>query len=134
MKRGDSFMVRGKIYRGGTIPPGGTLDMPGPFDIDTAPGAIGDWICRGVFNFDIGDIFAGAAPHAFATQFHVFRGGASLVSDGAEGGMPTLRAVIGGTGAYRGARGEATEQAIGVNRTGLFNLQFVFKLDRHSIA
>ena len=58
-RRGDGFIVQGKIYRGGTIQPGGTMENPGPFDPRTAPGAIGDWVCRGSFAFDIGEILMG---------------------------------------------------------------------------
>ncbi len=64
-QRGDGFIVKGKIYPAGTIPPGGTVENPGPFDADTTPGSIGSWACRGTFNFDIGEILARAHPHLF---------------------------------------------------------------------
>ncbi|SRR5260370_6594880 len=41
--RGDTFIVSGKIYAGGTIPAG-----QGVFSPDR-PGSIGDWTCRGVW-------------------------------------------------------------------------------------
>src|SRR5437868_5802394 len=34
-RRGDGFIVEGKIYPAGTIPPGGTVQNPGMFDPDT---------------------------------------------------------------------------------------------------
>lgn len=127
-RRGDGFIVHGKIYRGGTIESGGTMENPGPFDPRTAPGAIGDWFCRGNFAFDIGEILLGAEPHLFSTQHHIFKNGRSLVHDGPEGGGPQLRAIIGGTGAYVGYLGEVIEEPLGVNATGLFNIRFTFKL------
>jgi hypothetical protein len=131
--RGDGFIVEGKIYRGGTIPPGGTMENPGPFDPDMAPGSIGTWICRGTFNFNIGEIMAGAAPHVYTTQHHLFESGESLVHDGPEGGNTQRRALIGGTGFFKGAAGEVIEEPIGVNRTGLFNSRFTFKIKKNSI-
>ena len=43
-KRGDTFLVLGGIYGGGTIPPG-----EGTFDPGRA-GKVGSWLCRGAFN------------------------------------------------------------------------------------
>jgi hypothetical protein len=126
-RRGDGFIVQGKIYRGGTIQPGGTMENPGPFDPRTAPGDIGTWVCRGNFAFDIGEILMGAEPHLFSTQYHLFNNSRSLVHDGPEGGGPQLRAITGGTGAYAGYLGEVIEEPLGVNATGLFNIRFTFK-------
>src|SRR5262245_41635271 len=126
-RRGDGFIVNGKMYPGGSIPPGGTVDNPGPFDPDTAPGSIGAWVCRGTFNYDIGEILAGAHPHLFATQYHIFNDGKSLVHEGPEGGAPQKRVIIGGTGVFSGVAGEVLEEPIGVNKTGLFNIRLTFK-------
>jgi hypothetical protein len=131
-RRGDGFIVEGKIYPGGTIPPGGTMENPGPFDPDTAPGSIGKWVCRGTFYVDIGEILAGAEPHVFTTQHHLFNDGKSLVHDGPEGGRQ-LRAIIGGVGGFSRAAGEVIEEPIGVNKTGLFNSRFTFKIKRRSL-
>jgi hypothetical protein len=130
--RGDGFIVQGKIFRGGTIPPGGTMESPGPFDPD-APGSIGNWVCRGTFNFDIGEIIAGAAPHVFTTQYHFFDSGKTLVHDGPEGGTTQRRAILGGMGDFSGAAGEVIEEPIGVNSTGLFNSRFTFKIKKNSL-
>ncbi len=132
-KRGDGFIVEGKVYPGGTIPPGGTLEAPGTFNLDTAPGSIGKWVCRGTFNYDISEIFAGAQPHVFATQYFLLNDGRVLVSEGPEGGGLQLRSVIGGRGGYSGAAGEVTEDPFGVNSTGLFNFRFTFKIKKDSI-
>ena len=58
-------------------------------------------------------------------------GGKTLVSDGIELfdlATPWRRAVTGGTGPYRKARGEVTQEGIGANATGLFNFTFDFRL------
>jgi hypothetical protein len=132
-QRGDGFIVQGKIYPAGTIPPGGTIENPGPFDPDTAPGSIGTWVCRGTFNFDIGEILAGAHPHLFSTQYHLFDRGNALIHEGPEGGAPQLRALIGGTRGFLGASGEVLEEPLGVNITGLFNIRHTFKIKSESL-
>src|SRR4030095_10230710 len=74
--RGDGFIVQGKIYPGNTIPRGGTLETPGPFNPDTAPGAIGTWVCRGTFFYDIVELMSqGKEAHLFSTQLHLLDGG-----------------------------------------------------------
>jgi hypothetical protein len=131
--RGDGFIVNGKIYPAGTIPPGGTPDNPGTFDPDSAPGSIGTFVCRGTFFFDIGEILTqGREPHVYSTQHFEFNNQNVLVADGPEGGRQ-LRAVIGGMGNFSGASGEVTEDPIGVNATGLFNYRFTFKIKKESI-
>ena len=132
-RRGDGFIVQGKIYPGGTIPPGGTMENPGPFNPDTAPGNIGNWVCRGTFSFDISEILAGSHPHLYSAQYHLFDDGKGLVHEGPEGGAPQLRAVIGGMGGFIGAAGEVLEEPIGVNSTGLFNIRHTFKIKRKSL-
>ena len=129
--RGDSFIVNGKIFPGGTIPAGGTPEQPGDFDPDT-PGSVGDWTCSGIYNFDFAEIVLGAAPHTASTQLYRFSTEDALVSEGLEGGIKVSRAVIGGTGKFSGIVGEVTEEPIGVNRTGLFNIRFTFKLKKQT--
>jgi hypothetical protein len=131
--RGDGFIVNGKIYPAGTIPPGGTPDNPGSFDPDTAPGSIGTFVCRGTFFFDINEILTqGREPHVYSAQHFEFNNQNVLVADGPEGGRQ-LRAVIGGMGNFSGASGEVIEDPIGVNATGLFNYRFTFKIKKESI-
>ncbi|MGH9934726.1 MAG: hypothetical protein ACREAM_00680 [Blastocatellia bacterium] len=133
-KRGDSFIVEGKIYPGGAIPPGGSLQSPGSFDPNTAPGSIGKWVLRGVFNHDFGEVLAGAEPFVFGTQYFIFNDGRVLISEGPHGGARAqLRAIIGGAGAFSGATGDVREEIIGVNSTGLFNQRFTFRIKKQSI-
>lgn len=124
-RRGDTFIAEGKIYRGGTIPAGGTLTAPGPFDPDTSSGAIGLWVCRGIFHRAFAELVAGSAPHVFTTQVLRFNDGSGLVTEGPEGG-PVIRALVGGMGMFAGATGSTRERPLGTNVTGLFNLRLTF--------
>lgn len=127
--RSDNFIIEGKIFPGGTIPRGGTETEPDSFDPE-APGSIGDWTCRGTFNFDFAELAAGAAPHVVSTQIYDLGDADRLWSDGKEGGAKLTRAVIGGTGRFSGAVGEVIQAPLGTNRTGLANYRFTFKLKR----
>lgn len=133
-RRGDSFIVEGKIYPGGTLPIGGTLLSPGSFNLDTAGGSIGKWVLRGTFNYDFGEIIAGAEPAVFGTQYFIFNDSRVLVTDGSHGAVtPQLRMITGGAGPFSGAAGDVTEAIIGTNLTGLFNQRFTFRLKKQSI-
>ena len=132
-RRGDTFIVEGRIYPAGTIEPGGSLEAPGPFDPTSAPGSIGTWVLRGTFNHDFTEILAGASPFVFGTQYFMFDDGRVLVSEGGHGGPPQLRTIIGGAGDLSGATGEVLEEIIGVNGTGLFNQRFPFQIRKQSI-
>ncbi len=128
LMRGRTFIVSGRIYRGGTLAEGGDFgntDNPAGPDL---PRAIGSWVCRGTFNLDISDIAAGGFPHVTSTQVFTFDNGGVLVSEGPEGGAAVLRAVIGGAGNYRTAQGEVTETPLGVNTSNLFNVRMHFNV------
>lgn len=126
--RGDTFVVNGKVFPGGTIPAGGTFDQPGTFDPDTR-GSIGNFVCRGTMLFNAAEIAAGAAPYVVTNQLFQFNTGDVLLTEGLEAGVNTVRrAVTGGVGTYSGARGEAHLTLIGINKTGWENYRFVFTL------
>jgi len=129
LSRGQTFIVSGKIYRGFTLHEGGDFNGSGNPAGPETPRSIGTWVCRGTFNLDIGQIAAGEAPHVTSTQVFTFESGHTIVSEGPEGGATVLRAIIGGTGRYRGAGGEVTETPLGVNTTDLFNVRFHFVVD-----
>jgi len=129
LSRGQTFIVSGKIYRGFTLHEGGDFNGSGNPAGPETPRSIGTWVCRGAFNLDIGQIAAGEAPHVTSTQVFTFDSGNTIVSEGPEGGATVLRAIIGGTGRYRGAGGEVTETPLGVNTTNLFNVRFRFVVD-----
>jgi len=131
VRRGNSFIVQGKVYPGGTIPSGGDFVHPNSFGPDS-PGSIGQWICRGVMNFDGSQILAGQVPHAITTQIFLLSQGA-LWTDGPEGGISVIRAVTGGTGQYSGERGQVRQDPLGVNAAGdsrHFNSRFIFSFEK----
>jgi len=127
-KRGDTFIINGKIYPGGTIAAGDGLD------IDTLTGSIGTWVTRGTFNVDLSQLLAGAHPALSATQYYLFSptgvsdGEEALFSEGPEFGATTHRVVLGGTGRYRGVIGEVQEETLGANSTGFANKRFTFTI------
>lgn len=132
--RGIAFSVEGAIYPDGTIPMGAGFDP-------ASATAIGTWVCRGWLILWPGR----PAPNAITTQEYYLGVLApdnpspehQLVSSGTEGGVPsTARSVLGGTGRYRGARGEVVQDVIGTNTTILnvvnepapnFRFQFRFQ-------
>jgi len=122
--RGDTFIVAGKIYPGGTIPAG-----EGVFSPDN-PGSIGKWICRGVWMIGSDELAAGASPAFDTSQIFLLPDDSKqLFSEGLEGPQPTLRAVTGGTGSMIGAAGQVRQETLGTNVTGLFNFRFTFRLN-----
>jgi hypothetical protein len=130
LARGKTFIVSGKIYRKGTLKSGGDFGggAGNPAGPETAD-AIGTWVCRGTFNLDIGDIANGAFPHVTSTQVFTFDSGDVIVTEGPEGGSEVLRAVVGGAGQLRRARGDVVETPLGVNTSNLFNVRMHFRLD-----
>lgn len=122
---GDTFVVSGKIYPGGTIPRGANVFSP------DNPGSIGTWFCRGVWLVNSTELAAGVSPAFDTTQIYLLPDDSNqLFSEGLEGPTPTLRAVTGGTGAMQGVTGQVTQQLLGTNTTGLFNLRFTFQLQQ----
>jgi len=133
--RGTTFIVNGKIFPGGSIPKG---NLPKEtWDLDTAPGLLGTWVCKGTYNVSGAEIAPGFGPHSNSTQLYLFNGGYAdlggentLISEGEEGAIewetPTHRVVVGGTGIYRGVVGEVKEESLGWNWTGVPNIRFTF--------
>ena len=128
--RGTTFTVIGKIFPGGTIPPGITSFDP------NQPGSIGTWVCSGVFVADATDIFSEKAKIAFHTNqiFELSDDQNALFTEGLEGsvGTTTHRVVVGGTGEFRDVVGQERQDTIGLNLDGkgLFDIRFTFKLKK----
>ena len=132
VKRGDTFIVNGKVYPAGTISQG----LSGP----SQAGGIGTWICRGWFYHGLEEIIEGAVPHVITTQLYLFDNFDGLVTDGAEGGEFVVRSITGGYGKYSGARGVATEVDVEENDTLITlgegiqvpatNIRFAFELEQ----
>jgi hypothetical protein len=121
--RGDTFIVSGKIFPGGTIPAGS-----GVFSPDN-PGSIGSWVCRGVWLVSSEDLANGASPAFDTSQIYLLPDDTrQMFSEGLEGPTPTLRAVTGGTGSLSSVSGQVRQELLGTNTTGLFNFRFSFRI------
>ena len=105
--------MEGLIFPAWTIPDG--IE----FDLDSAPPAIGSWFCRGWFISNPERV----QPFTMNIQDYVLEplgednlwARNTLTSSGPEGSETFVRAVIGGTGRYRGAAGHEVMQTIGTN-------------------
>jgi hypothetical protein len=128
---GNAFVTQGYIY------PEGTLDGSNGVNPDGSPEfpdlVIGEWTCRGWF---IGDgAHTESGPMVITTQFYVFGeelGGGTLVTEGYELsdiGVPGSRAITGGSGAYREARGEGNQTLLGFNASEGVNLRFEIQVN-----
>jgi len=79
-------------------------------------------------------------PHVTTTQTYVLPdsfnpdqeliSATNLASDGFEGGIPTRRVLLGGTGKCKGAQGEVIQQTLGMSTGGLFNHRFTLKFTK----
>jgi hypothetical protein len=108
------------VYPAGMIPPGPGFD-PG------AATAMGHWLCRGWFLHKPDRPQPGVVTMqeyllGIITQ-EVPSPADTLASSGVETGgfpvPPTVRAITGGTGRYRHARGEVVQEITGTNTTTL---------------
>ena len=139
---GNAFITQGYIYPYGTLtgssaggPGNGILPDGSPEFPDLV---IGEWVCRGYF---IGDgVNTQTGPWVITTQLYDFydkpgfdpnvvkqSGETNLVTDGyeiADIGVPGKRAVTGGTGIFKRARGEAVQTLLGFNALEGVNLRF----------
>jgi hypothetical protein len=123
---GDTLVVTGTIFPGGTLHSGAESNSPGD------PGSIRQWRSRAtlVANWNAQTGFD-ASPIAFATMIYTLNNGRdSIMSEGLVPniGSSTKRAIIGDTGSFSGAGGEVRLQNLGTNVTGCFNYRFTFKL------
>jgi hypothetical protein len=127
IKRGDTFVLNGKIYPGGTIPSGGSRNEPSSFGPDQG-GSIGTWFCRGAFlvgseKFDIEKI------QRATTQYFALNDKNRLITEGFEGSSDTTRVILGGVGQYYNSHGLVSMERIGINATGAYNMRFTFNLE-----
>ena len=124
--RGTPFIVDGKIFPGGTLETGSGVGDP------NQPGSIGSWMCRGTFTSTLATEDIG-----FDTvQMFQFGDGNNIWTEGLEGGLgkigvTTHRTIVGGTGRFKGAEGEVTQQALGTNVTGTPNIRLPFQIVKH---
>jgi hypothetical protein len=117
--RGSFFVTEGKIFPAGTIPVVGGDQ----FDPNAISGSIGTWFCKGTF-LARGSVFDKTPMAVLSDQVYLLPNDKqSVATTGAEGSAPTVRAVIGGTGAYAGYVGEQKQEFLGFNKTGGVNLR-----------
>lgn len=115
---GAEFVTQGYIYPAGTL----TCDDEGCNGVqeDGSPEfpdqVIGEWTC---FGFHVGDgAHTETGPWVISTQYYSFGeepGAESIATTGYEWvdrNVPFLRAIIGGSGAYRYARGEQEQELL----------------------
>ena len=128
---GSSFITQGYIY------PFGTLDGTNGVMADGQPEfpekVIGTWTCRGRF---IGDGFKTiTGPIVITTQHYDLGkkpGKKTLASEGFELvdiDQAVKRAITGGTGPFKNARGEAVQTLLGFNASEGVNLRFKVKIN-----
>lgn len=119
---GSSFITRGYLYPVGTL----KCDDNGACDGVNADGSpqypdkvIGEWICSGYMINDAGHATGGV--WVFSTQFFQLGdapGAQTIVSQGyelADVGVAISRAITGGTGEFKDARGEGQQTMLGLN-------------------
>ncbi len=124
-KHGSAFITQGYIYPYGTLNGSNGVLANGKPEFPTK--VIGEWTCRGWF---VGEgAHAKTGPMVITTQLYNLGqelGNRTLVSEGyelADVGIAIERAITGGTGAYRMARGEARQTFLGFNATEGVNLR-----------
>ncbi len=134
---GNPFITQGYIYPAGTL----TCDDEGVCNGVNPDGSpefpekvIGEWTCRGWF---VGDgAHTESGPMVITTQIYDLGdeyGETMLVSEGYELvdiGKAVTRAITGGTGAYTGVVGEASQTMLGLNATEGVTLHLKFEIQR----
>jgi hypothetical protein len=123
-QRGSTFVTEGNLFPRGTIEGDGATFDP------NAAGAIGKWYCRGIHLVSAADIPGAPLWVDTAQLFQLPDHGRSLSTDGLEGSVPVLRAVIGGTGSLKNYVGQQKQEFLGFNATGGVNLRVTFVLRR----
>lgn len=134
---GNPFITEGYIYPYGTIDCNDTGECTG-VNSDGSPQfpnlVIGRWTCRGWF---VGNgILTETGPVVITTQLYDLDetpGNQTLVSEGYELidiNTAVKRAIIGGTGKYLAARGEAKQTLLGFNELMGVSLRFKIKVKR----
>ena len=127
---GNEFITEGYIY------PFGTLNGTNGVNPDGGPEfpdrVIGKWTCRGWHVGEGAKTVSG--PWVITHQLYDFGGKpgqVTLTTDGVELvdiDVPVKRAIIGGTGPYAEARGEATQKMIGFNQLNGVNLRYEIRV------
>jgi hypothetical protein len=112
---GNPFVTEGYLYPPGTLSGSNGVLADGRPEFPER--VIGTWVCRG---YMIGDgAHTATGPWVTSTQTYAFGAGSGdvlLVTEGfelADTDVPVTRAVTGGTGPFRAARGEQSQTLLG---------------------
>ena len=93
---------------------------------------LGRWFCRGTHLVSATE-FPTSARAVHTAQLYLFPDESkSVATEGVEGNVPLLRAIVGGTGLFRGYVGEQRQELLGFNATGGVNLRVTFILKKAS--
>jgi hypothetical protein len=135
-KRGDPFIISGKIFPAGTLPAGTATNDPTQPVRGIAP--IGDWTCRGQNALPFPSAVAAAysaSPPGFNTQYFSFNDGRALTVEGYDlpGFTGERLSVTGGIGGLAGAAGDVEEGPFGTNVTGCPNFRAKFSIQPGSV-
>ncbi len=122
---GSSFITRGYIYAAGTLDGSNGVNADGSPEFPDK--VIGEWICQGYMINDAGHATGGV--WVFSNQFFQFGdepGAETILTQGyelADIDVAIARAITGGTGAYKTARGESSQTLLGLNASEGVNLR-----------
>jgi hypothetical protein len=122
---GSSFITRGYLYEPGTLNESNGVNPDGSPEFPEK--VLGEWICQGYMINDAGHATGGV--WVFSTQFFQLGdepGAQTIVTTGyelADVGVAIARAITGGSGEYKTARGESSQTLLGLNATEGVNLR-----------
>lgn len=129
---GSSFITRGYIYEYGTLTGGNGVNLDGSPEFPDK--VVGEWICSGYMINDAGHATGGV--WVFSTQFFQLGdepGAQTIVTTGyelADVDAAIARAITGGTGDFKTARGESSQTLLGLNATQGVNLRVEFVVQK----
>lgn len=129
---GSSFITRGYLYEPGTLNGSNGVNPDGSPEFPDK--VIGEWICQGYMINDAGHATGGV--WVFSTQFFQLGtepGAQTVVTQGyelADTDISIARAITGGTGEFKLARGESTQTLLGLNATEGVNLRVQIAVEK----
>jgi hypothetical protein len=126
--RGDTLVIDGTIYPGGTLPSGIASNSP------NTPGGLGKIRCRATVLVPLSDITTPAAT--FVTEMYSFPDDKQIIivdGPGANLYATVWRAVTGGTHSFEGVTGVVKEINLGLNASGACNLRITFTLRKPDV-
>lgn len=125
---GSAFVTEGYIYPAGTLNgSNGVLQNGEPEFPDLV---LGKWTCYGWMIGDGAHTITG--EWVISTQVYQFNDGSTIITNGfeiADFDLPVARAITGGTGEYRSAKGEQEQILLGFTDQMGVNLSVTFSLD-----